>query len=160
VQPTNFVTNAGAGEVYGLELEANGRWNLAGGDLSVQAGGSRQYGKFTAGPLKGVRVPQTPNWLANANLNYIHPLVRGSSWFLNANYSAQWGGLQDVTLPPFAIDDRQLIDLRGGVRKDGLELAAYVKNATDEVYAVFRAPSNIRWPDDRRNWGLQLRYRW
>jgi len=160
VQPTNFVTNAGSGLVDGIELEANAVYHIAGGDFTFSGGASRQYGKFTGGPLKGIRVPQTPNWLANANLDFEHPLVGGASWFANVNYTGQWGGLQDVTLPPFHIDDRQLLDLRGGVRKDHLEVAAYVKNATDEVYAIFRLASNVRWPDDRRSYGFQIRYHW
>lgn len=160
VQATNFVSNSGTGRVQGIEVEMNGRWQLLGGQLLATASASRQYGKFREGPLRGIAVPQTPDYVASANVNFERPLAANVQAFLNVNYSAQWGGLQEVTLPPVSLDDRGIFDLRTGLRRAPFEVAVYVKNLNNDQYKIFTSATSVRWPSDVRNWGFQFKYRW
>ena len=159
VASTNFVTNGGEGEIWGVEAEAVSKFDLLGGEFTARAGASRQEGQFTAGPYKGLEVPQTPNWTAGGNLDYRRPLGGELEVFGNLNYAAQWGGVQEVIAPIFRLQDREIVDLRTGVEFGSWQAAAYARNLTDETYYLVRATSSKRWAE-RRSIGLQLRYSW
>ncbi|HEY3694472.1 TonB-dependent receptor [Phenylobacterium sp.] len=159
IASTNFVSNGGEGRIWGLEAEAVWRGAWAGGQLTARASASRQAGRFTAGLYQGLKVPQAPDWIASANLDFRHPLPDGLAVFGNLNYSAQWGGVQDVIAPIFKLQDRQVADLRAGLESGPWQGAVFARNLTDARYYLVRQVSTRRWAD-RRSIGLQLRYGW
>ncbi len=159
VVPTTFLTNAGDGVTWGVELEASGRFALGPGVLRSQIGGSRQGGEVKSGALKGYSLPQIPAWIASASLDYRFP-VQQAQLFAHADYSAQWGGVQELARPSPAVDDFQLVNLRVGAEFKNVELSFYVNNATDVTYFTYQDLTTTRRLNQPRLWGAQARYRW
>ena len=155
---TNFVSNAGQGRIWGVEAEAVSRFGWLGGGVTARASASRQSGEFTAGLYEGRKVPQLPAWTVAANLDYRRP-VGVLVAFGNVNYTAQWGGSQDVIAPIFKLQDRQVVDLRAGVETVSWQAAVFARNLFDTSYVLVQLPAARRW-SDRRSIGLQLRYGW
>lgn len=159
-----FLTNGGHGDQWGLEVSANLRFPLFGGDTSIRLSGSDQSGEFTSGhtstvSLVGVAIPQEPRWIAGANLNYVHPFVYSTNIFFNTHYSGQWGGLNDVSTF-LALPDHQVLDIRTGVNSHGWEAAFYCKNCGNSIYIQYIAnANNYRWSEPRV-YGGELRYKW
>ena len=159
VRGTTFLVNAGEARTWGVEAEANLRFQLLGGNGVLSGAASRQEGKYFKSSLAGQKVPQSPNWIGSMNLYYQHALSERWTGFMNWNYRGQWGGLQNVGAPIFNLSDFQVVDLRLGVRERHLELAAYANNLTNTEYKLFIAPANFR-EAPPVTWGLQLRYNW
>ena len=159
VRGTTFLVNAGEARTWGVEAEANLRFQLLGGNGVLSGAASRQEGKYFKSSLAGQKVPQSPNWIGSMNLYYQHALSERWTGFMNWNYRGQWGGLQNVGAPIFNLSDFQVVDLRLGVRESHLELAAYANNLTNTEYKLFIAPANFR-EAPPVTWGLQLRYNW
>lgn len=161
---TSFLSNAGDGEIWGLEVEAIYRTEIGGNQLRATFGASRQGGEVVAGIYNGNTLPQIPDWIASAELFIRRPFVAGTELFGNIRYNGQWGGMQELRQPSPAIDDRQLINLRAGIRipnsLGSLDISAFVNNATDETYIVFGDRSTTRRLSQPRTFGLQLRQRW
>jgi iron complex outermembrane receptor protein len=157
--PTSFTTNGGDAEIRGVELEASSSVKAGSGSLGLRLSAAWQDGEFISGLYDGFVVPQTPEWVASATVDYRRPLSWGEV-FLGVDYHAQWGGVQDVTTPVFELADRQIADVRVGFGKNSWEVTAYVRNAFDEEYYVLRQPTLYRWNNDRRRTGVRFRYRW
>jgi iron complex outermembrane receptor protein len=160
----SFLINAGKAESWGLEAEAVGRFDVAGGDLRISLSGSRQDGEVTGGDYNGEPLPQVPNWIAGADINYRTPFVGDTTLFANLNYHGQWGGIQELVRPGtpvvnFPVSDITQINARLGVDFGHVEASAFVTNLTNESYSVFSSTTTQRL-NTPRNWGVQLRYRW
>lgn len=158
VAATTFLTNVGDAEAWGVEAEATGAFQVAGGRLRVSLAASRQGGEVTSGPYRDVDLPQVPEWLASAEVNFRRPLGAVEA-FGNLLYTAQWGGRQELNARSVSLDDYQTVNLRAGVALADLELAVYADNVFDTVYVVQR-DATIRRYSRPRVLGVQARYRW
>ena len=179
VAATNFLTNGGEAELYGEELETTFRHTLVGGDFRLSGGVTHQEGKIISGSDQGKEPARIPHWQLKFDVNYRHLLLGRLSGFVNARYSGEWGGKQelDPQLPiPFTaatptgaptstksdilatnyLDDHQLVNVRIGIQQDRWELAFYADNASDERYIVNRTPTTNRLNLPRRI-GVQLK---
>lgn len=160
---TPFLSNAGGGEIWGVEAEITYRAQLLGGRMRATVGGSRQEGEAVSGTFTGLELPQIPDWIASAEFNYTHPFVADSWAFGNFQYNGQWGGVQELIATTRPIEDRQLINLRGGVRIPNewgsFEMSTFVNNATDEVFTIFDGGTTRR-ISQRRTYGVAFRQRW
>ncbi|WP_394763093.1 TonB-dependent receptor [Phenylobacterium sp.] len=162
VQATSFAFNAGPATLYGLEVEAVGRFNILGGPLKVTLGAAHQGGKVTGGLYKGRHQPQQPKNTQTFNLNYRHDLISGVTGFINLQGSSRQGGVQEVAQTP-PLHDYTLVNGRVGVNWQRYEVSLYANNLTNENYVVFEAISatnNVRRSNFPLTWGAQLRYRW
>lgn len=162
---TSFLTNAGDGEGWGVELEAVARAEFAGGELHASIGGSRQDGEVVAGIFNGSELPQIADWTAGAELYYRRPFIGTSQIFGNVQYNAQWGGTQELTPPASPpLDNFQIVNLRAGLRFSNalgsLDVTGYVNNLTDEVYITFGDATTTQRLSNPRTYGVQLRQRW
>lgn len=113
---------------------------------------------MTSGPYRDVDLPQVPEWLASAEVNFRRPLGAVEA-FGNLLYTAQWGGRQELNARSVSLDDYQTVNLRAGVALADLELAVYADNVFDTVYVVQR-DATIRRYSRPRVLGVQARYRW
>ena len=137
-QVTNFVVNGGAADITGVELVADRHVRILGGVVDLAANGAWAEGKFTSGAYNGPVLPQTPKWMTSENLNYKHQVSDRVALFVNANFSGQWGGKQDVTPPYYPLADQRVVNFRAGVDYRNLELAIYGNNVTDDQFYVVR----------------------
>ncbi|HET6971154.1 MAG TPA: TonB-dependent receptor [Phenylobacterium sp.] len=162
VQATAFAFNAGPAHLWGIEVEATARAQLAGGALRVTVGGSRQGGHITGGVDKGFRQPQQPNWTETFSITYRHDLTDALSGFLNVNGSGRQGGVQEVNQTTL-LHDYAMFNVRAGLDWRRYELTGFVNNAGQKSYIVFAAPTatgDVRRYNLPRTWGVQLRYSW
>lgn len=155
VLSTAFIKNVGKAEVWGVELTANGRWEVLGGRLRVDASASRQGGKLKS---TGRPIQQNPEWTRAAEVNFRRPVSESIQGFVNLSYSGQTGGFQEID-STYPLDDRDLLDVRLGLTFPRVEVSAYANNAGQESYIVFGSTTQVRYSDPRR-FGLQVRYRW
>ncbi|HZG08763.1 MAG TPA: TonB-dependent receptor [Allosphingosinicella sp.] len=155
VASTPFLTNAGKGEVTGVELEMDGRFAIGAGQLRLTGAISRQGGKIVSGPYQGLRIPQLPRTIASAGANYRVPFVGGSTLIANATYQALEGGVRDIA-SPIGIDTREVLDVRLAVQKDRWTLALYSTNVTDNEFQLFGSDTTRRLNQPRLV-GVQLR---
>lgn len=149
---TNYTVNAGEVHGYGVEAQLDSRWDLFGGVLNLQLGGSNQSAKYRSNPatgptgqklvglpLIGTQIAQNPQWLADATVNYKHGIVGDALGFINLRYHGQWGGIQDPVVSAigaYRMDAFQDLDVRTGVDFKALELALIVRNATNETHKL------------------------
>ncbi|MBW8812725.1 MAG: TonB-dependent receptor [Caulobacterales bacterium] len=162
VQATSFAFNAGPARLWGIEVEATARAQVAGGALRVTVGGSRQGGHVTGGVDKGFKQPQQPKWTETFSATYRHDLARGVVGFVNVNGSGRQGGVQEANQTTL-LHDYGVFNLRGGLDWKSYELTGYVNNAGDKSYLVFHAPTatgDVRRYNQPRTYGVQLRYSW
>jgi iron complex outermembrane receptor protein len=170
----SFNANGGTVHAHGVELAVNGRWNVAGGKLTVNLNGSNQRATFVsvngnaAGlPVVGSKVAQIPDWNRSATVNYLHPLTSTVDGFFNLTYSGQTGGGQDTVTPniPFVpLANYDLLSLRTGVDYKQFEAALFVKNLTDVSYRqlILQAggiTTAVRF-NQPRTIGVNLLYHW
>ncbi len=161
VRPTNFAINGGDADLWGIEWEGNLSYHLGPGSGLLKATASRQSGTFKGGVYDGFDVPQTPDWLYSANLDYNVP-VGSVMLFGDVNYIGQRGGKESVavgTTAPASLKPYDVVDLRLGVRWKSTELAYYVSNLTNDQYTFIDSGTSTRWSPPR-TYGIQLRYRW
>lgn len=167
-----FLINAGTARSWGVEAEANARFNMLGGRARLRLSASRQDGEITSGPLDGAQLPQVPEWTASASFNYRGALSSKATFFFNANYQGAFGGINELTPPntPFRqpaargpyqspIDDISLLDLRTGIELGPLTIAAYMRNATRYNYVVYEQITTQRL-NPRRLIGIDARFRY
>jgi iron complex outermembrane receptor protein len=156
----NFLTNGGVGESWGVEVEGKDHFELLGGHAVLGATMSRQTGTINSGPFNGFRVPQEPNWIGSVDFDFSHVLRNQVQGFIHVNDRAQSGGTQDVSTPNYDLDNRNVFNLRFGLRQGGWELAGYVNNLFDDKYRDARTVTTNLWDLNLRSAGLQLRYAW
>ncbi|HEY0648647.1 TonB-dependent receptor [Phenylobacterium sp.] len=162
VQATSFAFNAGPARLWGIEVEATARAEVAGGNLRVTLGGSRQGGHVTSGVYDGYRQPQQPKWTQTFSVTYRRDIVEDVSGYVNLNGNARQGGVQEANQTTL-LHDYVLFNVRAGVTWQQWDLTGFVNNAGQENYLVFHAPSatgDVRRYNLPRTWGVQLRYAW
>jgi iron complex outermembrane recepter protein len=158
--PTSFTANGGDASVWGIELEGSKIIPVGSGQLRLKLSASRQEGEFTSGIYDDFEMPQTPDWIAASDLRLTMPVGANSEFTAGLSYHAQWGGLQDVTLPLFELADREITDVRIGFNHGRWQTTLTVSNVFDEEYYVLRQPTLRRWNNDRRSSSIQMRYVW
>jgi outer membrane receptor protein involved in Fe transport len=120
---------------------------------------SHQGGEVENGRFAGVALPQVPDYLASASLDYRVPVAADTEIFANMLYTAQWGGFQELRSTSVPLDDFELVNLRGGVEIDNVRLSIFADNVFDEVYRVARDTTIKRYNIPRVT-GVELSYRW
>lgn len=103
-------------------------------------------------------MPQVPEWVTSAPVNFRHPFVGDSTVAFNLAYRGQRGGVQEIAGTPLlsaydAIDARVMFDF------GGWQVAAFADNATNEMHVNFASATNKRWSQPR-HYGLQFRKAW
>jgi len=82
--------------------------------------------------LKGMRLPNAPEYLFNASAEKIFDATAGMEWFIRADYSLRGSSYSDVPNDAEGTDmasgSFDLINLRAGLRGQKWEVQAYVKN--------------------------------
>jgi iron complex outermembrane recepter protein len=158
VAASSYQTNAGKAHIWGLEIEGSARAELAGGKANLTFSASRQAGKIVQGPYAGDAIPQVPETQASANFDYRHPAGEGITLFGDLNYTAAWGGVQELVQKP-PLRDYQTLDARLGVGWRMLELSAFAENLTNASYIIYSTATAQRW-NEPRVYGVELRYHW
>lgn len=162
VQATSYAFNAGPATLWGIEVEATARAEVAGGNLRVTVGGSRQGGHVKSGRYEGYKQPQQPKWTQTFTVNYRHDITDEVSGYVNVNGNARQGGVQEANQTTL-LHDYVLFNLRAGVTWKQFDLTGFVNNAGQENYLVFHNPTatgDVRRYNLPRTWGAQLRYTW
>lgn len=171
-----FRGNAGKAKSEGIEIEAALR---PAEGLSLEAAFGYTDAKFTETVLttrraKGDRVPEIAKYTASFAASYDFPLSNAIDGFVygdyryigkstsgnNANTDPDTG-----TLIPRIRPSYEIVNVRGGVRFGNYEIAAYVKNLTDEraslsdnVAAAVEAPGRARvYINTPRSIGIEAR---
>ncbi|KJS26453.1 MAG: TonB-dependent receptor [Hyphomonas sp.] len=157
VAATSFLTNAGDAESRGIEGEISSLFDVAGGKLYTGFSLSYQEGEVVSGRFDGLDLAQVPEWLGSATLNYRRPLGDDAEAFANLVYTAQTGGVQELSATTVPLDDFGLLNLRLGARFGKVSVTAFARNLTDELYFVARAPTINRYNQPRLT-GVELRY--
>lgn len=158
VAAVTFLTNAGNAKSYGVEGELTASFDLGGGKLRAQLSGSWQGGRVTSGRYDGLDLPQVPDYLASASLNYRHPAGKGAI-VANAFYTAQWGGFQELRVNSVPLDDFQQLNLKLGYETERFSIAAIANNVTNEVHYLAR-DTTIRRYSQPRLLGIEAGLRW
>ncbi len=159
VAATSFLTNAGDATSWGVEAELASRFDFGPGSLRYALSASHQGGEVENGRFAGVNLPQVPDYLASASLDYRVPVAAETEIFANVLYTAQWGGFQELRATSVPLDDFELINLRTGVEFDRVTLTLFANNVTDEVYRVARDTTVKRYNIPRVT-GIEIGYRW
>jgi iron complex outermembrane receptor protein len=137
----------------GLQLDA--AWGLIDSEITasdwIGAGGIS---------IIGNKLPQNPDSTLNLGVGYRGQLGAQRRWFARLDYQR----LGEVFWEPenfVGRDPLDLVDFRLGLTTDrGLEVAAWVKNATDEDWIAEEAnPNGIVYYGKPRQYGLELGYR-
>jgi iron complex outermembrane receptor protein len=106
--PRNFVANAAAGEVKGVELEAQAKPSAA-WDFNLGVGYmDAEYTSVGLGPAAGQMLPITvathfvkaPKWTANAGVQYTHQLASGARIVARGDWSHYSTVYNDVANDP------------------------------------------------------------
>lgn len=141
--PTAVTTNLGDAHSYGVEAELTYalspvldlRAGLAWTEAQFDSGRSSSYAQFSElapdGDLSGRPMGRAPEWQLNASLDFEDELVGPWRWFWRADasyQSEQFTNPTAVTIVP----ERTLVNLRGGLARNGWRIEAYVENALDE----------------------------
>ncbi len=133
----SFVTNAGAAESIGGELEFSARFdgglrlgfNVGYNDATITEGG--QGLAFSAGDP----VQQVPDWTFSANAEQEFSVSSTWDGFALADLSYvgdSFSATNDAANPRLR-PDYLILNLRGGIRRDDLEITAFVDNVTNEI---------------------------
>jgi iron complex outermembrane recepter protein len=131
-----FISNAGAAESKGGELELRGR---ATDRLEASLGLGYQDAKITekgASPQPvGSPVFQVPNWTGNASLSYTAPVTNGWNLVSGLDYSYIGSSFSGNNSPssPRKRPAYRLLDARFALTNGPIEFALVGKNLTNEV---------------------------
>ena len=171
---TVFNINGGTIHANGVEAAVDGRFDVAGGHLTLDLNGSNQHaefvsvdGTFAGLPIVGSTVAQIPRWTSSATVDYKHPIAADLDGFIHMAYHGQSGGGQDTVtsaapfVPLSSITD---VSLRAGVDYKKLEAAVFVQNLTDETIRLLVLQSagittSVRY-NQPRTVGVNLIYKW
>ncbi|MCP5432447.1 MAG: TonB-dependent receptor plug domain-containing protein [Alphaproteobacteria bacterium] len=157
--PTMYVDNFGDANLWGVEVELSANFEFLGGTTRLMLDGSRQEGHYKGGPFDGNLVVQNPKWILGGNLHYTHAIPNTeASAFGNLNYSANYGGTQEID-GSFDLSDYNIFDARVGVDYGGWQFSVYAQNLTNYNYILLDTLTTERWSLPRI-WGANVRYKW
>ena len=165
-QPTGvgtFVSNAAEGTSTGVDLNFSAApWQF------LMLSGGLQYldAEYTDGDLAELNldVPYAPTWSGNLSATFLLPLADGVT-YLRSDYSFMGDHFTNPTYQPDSVEqDKKLLNVRLGWRNDYWDAALWVRNATDEAYALLAsAPvaysgTEAFFLEAPRTWGVTVRY--
>ena len=141
-------------KIDGLEFESTFR-----ASRFLTVGASLAY--LAADVSDGTRSPATPRFNGSVSLDLTYPLA--NEWRARLHVSDRYNGFQYL-----AKDNRQplgaknYVNLRLGVHNERFEIAAFVRNATDERQAALAGAENFaggygRFQNDPRSYGVELK---
>ncbi|MCG8443959.1 MAG: TonB-dependent receptor, partial [Caulobacterales bacterium] len=160
--------NAGAAEVYGAELELAARpteridLTAAFGYANSEIVEIDQEIADATGIVEGNALQRTPEWTAAVSGQYTHPANWGEAF---ARFDYSWQDDIFHTADNLGLEEAYgLLDLRAGVNlSNGLEVALYGVNVTDEVYynSIFinGSGAGVGYPARPAEYGASLRKR-
>lgn len=169
-----FNVNGGTIEAHGVEASVDARFRLGQGVLSTSINAANQKAEFekvptsaSGLPIKGSRVAQIPDWTYSAVVDYRQPITASVNAFINVSYSGQRGGGQDtvtVATPYIPLSDFDIFGARTGLNFNNVQVAAFVRNFTDEEVQVLKFlqagfPLSARY-NKPRTYGLSVTYSW
>lgn len=136
------IINAGSSTIKGGEIELQGRPSRA-WDLFASIGlADTEFNDFafsqggTLLDLKGSAFPQAPKWTAAVGAHW-----NRVGWFAGGDLKFTGKALSRSVLegvPPDNLPSYTVLNLRAGYQWGNYRLAAYVDNATDEEYFLYR----------------------
>lgn len=164
---TQFILqNAGDSDIYGVEFELSGRFQLGPGRLRLTAGFSANDGEFADGTsvilggvatdVAGNRVNRTRDYVINASVNYSVPLSDSVELFSSTSMQTEGGGYENISNTR-ELDNFFLVDVRAGFRSDNWQLSVFGRNIFDEMYTLQTVSSNVYF-NEPRVWGIQGRF--
>ena len=120
------------------------------------------FGPVTEVSIDGNPLPRTPEWLANAIIQYDIPLENGGEIYFNTD----WNYRSDSNIflhrsVEFVAEQRWIGGLRIGYRNaDGLDLALVGRNVTNEIVAdgALNFLNLTAFVNEPRFWGAEVRY--
>ena len=120
------------------------------------------FGEVTEVSIDGNPLPRTPEWLANAIVQYDIPLDNGGEIYFNTD----WNYRSDSNIflhrsVEFVAEQRWIGGLRLGYRNaDGLDLALVGRNVTNEIVAdgALNFLNLTAFVNEPRFWGAEVRY--
>ncbi len=158
-----FVSNAAEGTSAGVDLNVSAApWPW----LSLSGGLQYLDAKYTDGELDELdfEVPYAPTWSGNLSATLLLPLADGVTYLRN-DYSFMGDHFNNPTYQADSVEqDKNLLNIRLGWRNADWDAAAWVKNATDEVYATLSAApiaysgTDAFWLEAPRTYGVTVRY--
>ncbi len=163
-EPGYILQNHGDHEVWGLEFETRGHYELDYGMLVSTLGLSSNDGEWKHGTalensvpvdLEGLRVTRTRDLLTNLNLSYIFPVAHLQA-LVSASYQSATGGFEDA-VNSREMADYELFDLRASISGAQWEASIYGKNLTDEVY-ITQTVAKAEYFSQGRSFGASLSY--
>lgn len=169
-----FTVNGGTIEAHGVEASVDSRFRIGEGVLSTNLSATTQKAQFekvptgvTGLPTQGSRVAQIPDWTYSAVIDYRQPITASLNAFINVSYSGQRGGGQDtvtVATPFIPLSDFDIFGARTGLNFNNVQVAAFVRNFTDEEIQVLKFtqanfPLSARF-NKPRTYGLNVSYSW
>lgn len=169
-----FTVNGGTIEAHGIEASVDARFRLGEGVLSTALSAANQKAEFdkvptgvSGLPIQGSPVAQIPDWTYSAVVDYRQPITPSVSAFVNVSYAGQRGGGQDtvtIATPFIPLTDFDIFGARTGLNFNNVQVAAFVRNFTDEevqVLKFFQAgyPLSSRF-NKPRTCGLSVTYNW
>ncbi len=170
---SNFNINGGTMEVQGIEASLDAIFEVFGGRLAVGLNGANQDATYVevitvpGAPLLNSQVAQTPDWTYSANVNYRRQLGGRLFGFANVAFNGQTGGGQDTvtaTVPFVPLYDVENVDLRWGLTFNRVEMAMFVRNATNQEIPVLQLQQAgiplVNRYSRPRSFGASVTYRW
>ena len=173
----NFVGNAAAAEIDGVELELAARptdqWYLTFGLTWIDAALTED--QIVDGPLglgfpggfNGDKVPKVPEWALSGSADYRFPfqLIEGVETALRANYSYRDGSTRffnDTFENNNPIGDYFLMDLSANFEYKNWDFRVFVRNVTDKSAVIDEFASGVdakhKITVEPRALGAQLRW--
>ena len=125
--------NGGVAETTGLEFDLTAR--VATGLSLAASAGAYHYSLSSSGSLGLDRRPFAPDYTASLVADYQQPLTPAITGIAILGFRHRSGGI----LPAFrqvSLDSYNLLDAQVGVRFERTEIAAFVRNALNDHYAV------------------------
>jgi iron complex outermembrane receptor protein len=140
-------------KIDGLELEST---LVASRFLTLAAG----LGYLDAEVGDGTRAPAAPRFNANASVDFMHPLFR--DWSARLHVDGRHNTLQYLsTGNTQAVPSKTFLNLRAAIENERYQVAAFVRNATDERQATLAGAllpgGYVRYQNSPRSYGIELR---
>ncbi len=171
---TIFNINGGTVHAKGVSAAIDGRFQVAGGRLTLSANGARQQAHYVSTPANysglpvvGSSVAQIPKWTSSATIDYRHRITENVAGFGNISYQGQTGGVQDTitaATPAIYLNDIDTVNMRVGVDIKKIQAALFVQNLTNKSIALLQFQTAGQPLANRysapRTVGANIVYRW
>lgn len=173
---TTALQNVGDTDIYGIEAELSGVFDVGSGLVRWGGSAATTNGSFGDGAvittsgggnmvevidLSDARVNRTRDYVVAANAFYFGPLSGSLDWFAGGSIQTEGGGFENASGDTSSatgrdLDDFFLADARIGVRGDAWTLSVFGKNLGDEVYRVQTVFGNAYYNEPQK-FGVELK---